>query len=116
MSEEENNAIEYLTKWVHWETAGERNLEGDIETALNLINKQQNKIASLEKQIKLMQSCDLEKVIKEQQNEIEKQQEEIEELKDDKIKMARAIKYLATNFKITEDEVIEFFCKKKKKK
>ena len=44
MSEEEKKAIEYLTKWVHWETAGERNLETDIETVLNLIDKQKEEI------------------------------------------------------------------------
>lgn len=44
----------------------------NYKTLLNLIEKQQNKIASLEKQIKLMQNCDLEKVIEKQQKEIDK--------------------------------------------
>ena len=46
---EEKKAIEYLRKWVAWETAGERNLEGDIETALNLIDEQQRVMKSQEK-------------------------------------------------------------------
>ena len=41
LSEEEKKAIEYLTKYIHWETAGERSLETDIETVLNLITKLQ---------------------------------------------------------------------------
>ena len=41
LSEKEKKAIEYLTKYIHWETAGERSLETDIETVLNLITKLQ---------------------------------------------------------------------------
>lgn len=51
-------------------TTKERNQA--IQDLLDLYNKQQNKIASQEKQIKLMQSCDLAKVIKEQEKEIER--------------------------------------------
>ena len=54
MTEEEKKAIEYLTKWVHWETAGERNLEGDIETALNLIKKQQKEKELLANGIRIL--------------------------------------------------------------
>lgn len=98
MTEEEKKAIEYLRKWVAWETAGERNLETDIETLLNLIEKQQNKIASQEKQIKLMQSCDLAKVIKEQEKEIEQ--------------LANGIRVLGTNSDITTEEIIKEFTEK----
>lgn len=41
MNEEEKKAIEYLDKYTKWETYGERNLEKDIMTALNLIEKLQ---------------------------------------------------------------------------
>lgn len=44
MSEEELKAIEYLEKYIHWETYGERNLEKDIQTTLNLVKKQQEEI------------------------------------------------------------------------
>ena len=40
------------------------------------IEEQQNKIASQEKQIKLMQSCDLAKVVKKQEKEIEELKQE----------------------------------------
>ena len=54
MTEEEKKAIEYLTKWAAWETAGERNLEGDIETALNLIKKQQKEKELLANGIRIL--------------------------------------------------------------
>ncbi len=47
MSEEEKQAYNYLEKYIEWETLGERNLEGDIKTILNLIKKQQEKIEDL---------------------------------------------------------------------
>lgn len=47
MNEEEKQAYNYLEKYIKWETFGERNLEGDIHTILNLIDKQQEKILEL---------------------------------------------------------------------
>lgn len=47
MNEEEKQAYNYLEKYIEWETLGERNLEGDIKTILELIKKQQNKIEDL---------------------------------------------------------------------
>lgn len=46
LSEEEKKAINYLTKYINWETFGERNLSADIETVLNLIIrlKKENKV------------------------------------------------------------------------
>ena len=41
MNKEEKEAIEYLKKYIEWETCGERSLETDIETVLNLIQKQE---------------------------------------------------------------------------
>ena len=41
ISEEQKRAIKYLEKYTKWETYGERNLEKDIMTALNLIEKLQ---------------------------------------------------------------------------
>ena len=46
ISEEEKQAIEYLNKYINWETYGERSLETDIETVLNLIETQ-NKMIEL---------------------------------------------------------------------
>lgn len=46
-------------------------LRDELDKKNNEIEEQQNKIASLKKQIKLMQSCDLAKVIKKQEKEIE---------------------------------------------
>lgn len=43
-SEEEKKAVEYLTKYIHWETYGERSLETDIKTVLKLVEKQQKEI------------------------------------------------------------------------
>ena len=47
MNEEEKQAYNYLEKYIEWETLGERNLEGEIKTILNLIKKQQEKIEDL---------------------------------------------------------------------
>ena len=47
MNEEEKQAYNYLEKYIEWETLGERNLEGDIKTILDLVKKQQNKIEDL---------------------------------------------------------------------
>ena len=61
LNEEEKKAIEYLTKYIHWETLGERSLETDISTVLNLITKLQKEnkekdryIKNKDKQIDLM--------------------------------------------------------------
>ena len=83
MTEEEKKAIESIKELIYGnynsiilkDTDGYTLWNEDFKTILNLIEKQQNKIASQEKQIKLMQSCDLAK-------EIKRQQEEIEELKE----------------------------------
>lgn len=37
ITQEQKNAIEYLEKYTKWETYGERNLEKDIMTVLNLL-------------------------------------------------------------------------------
>lgn len=47
MNKEEKEAIEYLKKYIEWETCGERSLETDILTVLNLIQKQKNEINKL---------------------------------------------------------------------
>lgn len=39
MSDEEKNALEYLEKYIKWETYGERNLGADIETVVNLVRR-----------------------------------------------------------------------------
>ena len=39
MSDEEKKALEYLEKYTRWETYGERNLEVDIETVVNLVRR-----------------------------------------------------------------------------
>lgn len=44
MEEEEKKAIDYLQKYIQWETSGERSLETDIKTALDLIKKQQRQL------------------------------------------------------------------------
>ena len=44
MNEEEKQAYNYLEKYIEWETFGERNLEEDIKTILNLIKKTKKKI------------------------------------------------------------------------
>lgn len=48
-SEEEKEAIEYLRKYTQWETHGERSLETDILTVLNLIQKQEKIIDKFSK-------------------------------------------------------------------
>ena len=52
MNEEEKKAYNYLEKYINWETLGERNLEGDIKTILNLIEKQQKEIERLKDEYK----------------------------------------------------------------
>lgn len=39
ITQEQINAIEYLEKYAKWETYGERSLEKDITTVLNLVEK-----------------------------------------------------------------------------
>lgn len=41
ISKKQKEAIEYLEKYTKWETYGERNLEKDIVTTLNLLEKLQ---------------------------------------------------------------------------
>ena len=53
MSDEEKKAIEYLNKYINWETAGERRLDKDIQTVLELINKQQSELEKKDKIIDL---------------------------------------------------------------
>lgn len=42
-SKEVENAIDYLSKYIKWETYGERNLENDIETLLSYISELEEK-------------------------------------------------------------------------
>lgn len=55
LSEEEKKAIEYLTKYIHWETYGERSLETDIKTVLNLLDKKQKEIEELKLDLEEME-------------------------------------------------------------
>lgn len=48
ISKEQKEAIEYLEKYTKWETYGERNLEKDIITVLELLNETQIKNETLE--------------------------------------------------------------------
>ena len=49
ISKEQKEAIEYLEKYTKWETYGERNLEKDIITVLELLKETQIKNETLEK-------------------------------------------------------------------
>ena len=51
---EEEKAIEYLTKYINWETYGERSLEKDIKTTLDLVKKQNKKIHFLDNKLKFI--------------------------------------------------------------
>lgn len=44
ISKEQKEAIEYLEKYTKWETYGERNLEKDIITVLELLKETQKKL------------------------------------------------------------------------
>ena len=44
MNKEQKEAIEYLEKYTKWETYGERNLEKDIMTVLELLKETQRKL------------------------------------------------------------------------
>ena len=48
ISKEQKEAIEYLEKYTKWETYGERNLEKDIITVLELLKETQMKNETLE--------------------------------------------------------------------
>ena len=52
MSEEEKKAIEYLKKYIKWETYGERSLESDIKTTLNYISKLQKENKKQKEKVK----------------------------------------------------------------
>lgn len=49
ISKEQKEAIEYLEKYTKWKTYGERNLEKDIITVLELLKETQMKNETLEK-------------------------------------------------------------------
>ena len=72
MSEEK--IIEILKKLISWKGMKVEIRDYEIEAIqglLDLYNEEKNKNASLQKEIKLMQNCDLAKVIKKQEKEIE---------------------------------------------
>lgn len=72
------------------------------------IEEQQNKIASLKKQIKLMQSCDLAKVIKKQEKEIEDWQKAYIKENNYWLKFRNKINKIANNDKdCSDNEVIK---------
>lgn len=48
ITREQKEAIEYLEKYTKWETYGERNLEKDIITIINLVEKLQKENEELE--------------------------------------------------------------------
>lgn len=83
MNEEEKKAVEYLTKYIHWETFGERHLETDIQTTLNLIEKLQKENEELKEvneelsENKLLQDIEIKKNF----IPIQKIKDKIEELK-----------------------------------
>lgn len=58
MNEEEKKAVEYLEKYTKWETYGERNLEKDIITTLNLIEKLQKENKELNEYIAIAPNLD----------------------------------------------------------
>ena len=72
MSEKEILAIQYLKRYIEWETYGERSLETDIQTVLNLIQKQEGKIKLLKDQLQY--------VIDEYGETIEKQEKIIDKM------------------------------------
>lgn len=47
-SDEVSQAIEYLEKYLRWETMGERHLETDIGTVLNYIRELEEEVAGYE--------------------------------------------------------------------
>lgn len=64
ISKEQKEAIEYLEKYTKWETYGERNLEKDIITVLELLKETQIKNEKLKN--KLLDTLEGQKVIKEE--------------------------------------------------
>lgn len=103
MSEEEKQAYDYLEKYIEWETSGERNLEEDIKTILNLVNKQQKEIERLKEFEKYYEN---EKVVWQRKDYISKEKireklEKIEELYDEKAK--------AENFEYNNNQFIVDF-------
>lgn len=56
LSDEQKEAIEYLKKYTKWETYGERNLEKDIITTLNLVDKLQKENEELKEKNKTLKS------------------------------------------------------------
>ncbi len=105
MSEEEQKAIKWLKELYDIEkdfnsSAGKEE-SNIIKTLLNLIEKKENKIASLEKQIKLMQSCDLAKEIRKLQEEIEERETRLQEEINENCKL----KYELYGNSISKDEI-----------
>ena len=79
MNDEEKRAIEYLRKYIHFETYGERSLDTDINTVLNLIEKQEKEIKKLKKQAELSAKARIE-LTESQDATIEKQEKVIDEM------------------------------------
>lgn len=83
ITQEQKNAIEYLEKYTKWETYGERNLEKDIITVLNLVKKLQKENKELKiKEFQLhlateeMKSMIYKQKVKEKIEELEKAYED----------------------------------------
>lgn len=76
MNKEEIKAYNYLKKYIEWETSGERNLEEDIKTILNLLEKQFRKIEVLETKNKILKNLNKNTYIR--KDTIRKKLEEIE--------------------------------------
>lgn len=131
MNEEEKQAYNYLEKYIKWETLGERNLEGDIKTILNLIEKQQTQIEILKDNLKEERSFNksaletlkdcvnkdyLHKMISFKDGEIEKLKEAYQILKDD-IEGHRIVYVDTPEFKekyISKDKIKELIEEQKK--
>ena len=77
ISKEQKEAIEYLEKYTKWETYGERNLEKDIITVLELLKETQRKLEIVNDYNYWVQLA-VDRVI-----ELENLQKENEELKED---------------------------------
>ena len=99
MTNEEKEVIKELKRTIKYSNYCDNIGTGQIEIVLNYIDKLQNKLASKQKQIKLMQQCDLAK-------ELDKLQKENDELQADKNKL---INYIAIRENKTHEEVCTEF-------
>lgn len=110
ISKEQKDAIEYLEKYTKWETYGERNLEKDIITVLELLKEMQRKLEIVNDynywvQLAVDRGIELENLQNIKENYISKQKikDKLEELN----KEIKSCTEIDAIFKIKQQQILQ---------